>query len=133
MESAMTTRDSISIVDDDPSVREGLTDLLNSMGFATESFQCAEDFLASDRIDRTACLITDGCMTGMTGFELYQHLLTCGKRVPTILITAFANQADRARALQAGMYCYLPKPFNQHELLACLRCALASHRIVGAP
>jgi FixJ family two-component response regulator len=118
----------IAIVDDDSSVREGVTDLLNSMGFVTENFESAEDFLASSLLGSTSCLITDGQMSGMTGFELHDHLVASGKRVPTILITAFPEEADRARALREGMVCYLPKPFNDNDLLGCLRSAIASHR-----
>ena len=118
----------VAIVDDDSSVREGLTDLLNSMGFHTETFRSAEEFLASILLARTACLITDGRMSGMTGFELHDRLVASGKRIPTILITAFPEETDRARALREGMYCYLPKPFNDNDLLGCLRSAIASNR-----
>lgn len=119
----MPNRSVIAIVDDDPAVREGVTDLLNSMGFVSESFQSAEEFLGSDHLGSTACLITDGRMSGMSGFELHNRLVASGKRIPTILITAFPEEADRARALGAGMFCYLPKPFNDNDLLACLRSA----------
>jgi len=118
----------IAIVDDDSSVREGLTDLLDSMGFVTETFESAEDFLASSLLACTACLITDGQMSGMTGFELHDHLVASGKRIPTILITAFPEETDRARALRQGMFCYLPKPFNDSDLLGCLRSAIASNQ-----
>jgi FixJ family two-component response regulator len=118
----------IAIVDDDSSVREGVTDLLDSMGFVTETFESAEDFLASSLLASTACLITDGQMSGMTGFELHEHLVACGERIPTILITAFPEEADRARALRQGMFCYLPKPFNDSDLLGCLRSAIASNQ-----
>jgi FixJ family two-component response regulator len=114
----------ISIVDDDPSVRESTMDMLNSMGFVTETFQCADDFLESNRLDGTSCLITDVQLPGMTGLELYDHLVRSGKVVPTILITAFPDDRDRARALQAGVFCYLTKPFGENELLACIRLAL---------
>jgi FixJ family two-component response regulator len=115
-------------VDDDSSVREGVTDLLDSMGFVTETFESAEDFLASSLLASTACLITDGQMSGMTGFELHDHLVASGKRIPTILITAFPEEADRAHALRQGMFCYLPKPFNDSDLLGCLRSAIASNQ-----
>jgi FixJ family two-component response regulator len=114
----------ISIVDDDESVREGATDLLNSMGYAVETFSRADDFLSSARLDNTSCLITDMRMPGMTGLELLESLVALGKLIPTILITAFPNAADRARALKAGVHCYLPKPFDEKDLLACLRSAL---------
>ena len=118
----------IAIVDDDSSVREGVTDLLNSMGFETEIFGSAEAFLASNLLGRIACLITDGRMSGMTGFELHRHLVASGRRMPTILITAFPEETDRARALRDGMFCYLPKPFKDDDLLACLRSAIASNQ-----
>jgi FixJ family two-component response regulator len=114
----------ISIVDDDPSVREGTLDLLNSMGFVAEAFQRADDFLQSDRLHGTSCLIADVQLPGMTGLELYDHLVGAGKVVPTILITAFPDDEDRARALWAGVSSYLPKPFNDTELLACIMSAL---------
>jgi FixJ family two-component response regulator len=114
----------ISIVDDDPSVREGTMDLLNSMGFAAEAFERANDFLNSNRLHSTSCLIADVQMPGMTGLELHNRLVGSGNVIPTILITAFANDRDRTRALQSGVRCYLTKPFNENELLACIREAL---------
>jgi FixJ family two-component response regulator len=114
----------ISIVDDDPSVREGTMDLLNSMGFITETFQRADDFLDSDRLHETSCLIADVQLPGMTGLELYDHLVGSGKVVPTILITAFPDDEDRVRALRAGVSSYLSKPFSENELLVCIMSAL---------
>jgi FixJ family two-component response regulator len=114
----------ISIVDDDLSVREGAKDLLDSLGFATETFQCADDFLNSGRLSTTSCLVADVQMPGMTGLALYDHLVASGKVVPTILITAFPVDQDRTRALRAGVVCYLTKPFNDNELLACIHTAL---------
>jgi FixJ family two-component response regulator len=118
----------ISIVDDDPSVREGTMDLLNSMGFIAETFQCADDFLDSNHLRGTSCLIADVQLPGMTGLELYDHLVGSGKVVPTILITAFPDDKDRARALQAGVSGYLVKPFGKNEFLACIQSALACGR-----
>jgi FixJ family two-component response regulator len=117
----------ISIVDDDPSVREGTMDLLNSMGFIAETFQRAADFLQSNCLHSTSCLIADVQLPGMTGLELYDQLVGSGKVVPTILITAFPDDKDRARALRAGVCGYLAKPFNESELLACIQSAL-EHR-----
>jgi FixJ family two-component response regulator len=117
----------ISIVDDDVSVREGATDLLNSMGYAAETFACADDFLKSARLDDTSCLITDMRMPGMTGLELHDRLVASGRTIPTILVTAFPTETDRARALKAGVHCYLPKPFDERDLLSCLQSALNAH------
>jgi len=118
----------ISIVDDDPSVREGTMDLLNSMGFIAQTFRHADEFLESNRLHSTSCLIADVQLPGMTGLELYDHLVGSGKVVPTILITAFPDDKDRARALRAGVSCYLAKPFNENELLACIQSALECRR-----
>jgi FixJ family two-component response regulator len=121
----------ISIVDDDPSVREGTVDLLDSMGFIAEPFERADDFLKSNRLHSTSCLISDVRMPGMTGLELHNRLVGSGNVIPTILITAFPNDRDRARALQAGVKCYLTKPFNEDDLLACIRSALRFRRAGG--
>jgi len=114
----------ISIIDDDPSVREGTMDLLNAMGFAAEAFERANDFLSSDRLHSTSCLIADVQMPGMTGMELHDRLVGSGNLIPTILITAFPNDRDRTRALKSGVRCYLTKPFDESELLACIQEAL---------
>jgi FixJ family two-component response regulator len=116
----------ISIVDDDASVREGTMDLVLAIGFAAETFPGADDFLNSDRVNSTSCLIADVRMPGMTGLELHDRLVETGKSIPTILTTAYPNGKDRERALQAGVICYLAKPYNQDDLVACIRSALES-------
>jgi FixJ family two-component response regulator len=118
----------ISIVDDDPSVREGLMDLLRSMGFVAEAFESAIDFLNSDRLYSTYCLIADVQMPGMTGLELNDRLIELGSSIPTILITAFPNARDMARAQRAGANCYLTKPFTECQLLDCIHEALETER-----
>jgi FixJ family two-component response regulator len=122
----------VSIVDDDVSVCEGLQDLLSSLGLMAETFPGADAFLQSDRLDQTACLIADVQMPGMTGLELYDHLVKSGRNVPTILITAFPKDADRAHAMQTGVQCYLPKPFSEHDLLACVERTLVTRSDLGA-
>jgi len=107
----------ISIVDDDLSVREATMDLFRAMGFTAEVFACAEDFLASELRDNTSCLISDMRMPGMSGLELHNRLVEAGTPIPTILMTAFPNDIDKASALQAGVVGYLTKPFNETELL----------------
>ena len=120
----MAKRPLISIVDDDASVREGTMDLIQAIGFAVEAFPGANDFLNSDRINSTSCLIADVRMPGMTGLELHDRLILTGKIIPTILLTAYPNAQDRERARRAGVICYLAKPYNQVDLLACIRSAL---------
>ena len=116
----------ISIVDDDESVREGTMDLVRSMGFVAKAFPRSEDFLKSGCASRTSCLIADMRMPGMTGLELHNHLVTTKNRGPTILITAFPDDRDQGRALQAGVTCYLAKPYDDEELLGCVRLAVGS-------
>jgi FixJ family two-component response regulator len=116
----------ISIVDDDESARESLVDLVKSMGFIAESFSRAEDYLTSNRVHDTSCLIADVQMPGITGLELHNRLVKSGNAIPTILITAFPNPRDCTAALQSGVIFYLVKPFNDDDLLACIRSALNS-------
>jgi FixJ family two-component response regulator len=114
----------ISIVDDDASVREGLADLVSSMGCQPKTFRRAEHFLKSHWLRNTSCLIADVQMPEMTGLELYFALVDMGIKTPMILITAFPNNDDRVRALDAGVSCYLTKPFEKGELIKCIRSTL---------
>jgi FixJ family two-component response regulator len=114
----------VSIVDDDQSVREGIVDLVRAMGFDAAEYDRAEQFLQSGRIASTACLISDMRMPGMTGLELHEQLVASGKIIPTIVITAFPEDVDRARALQSGVICYLAKPFDNGRLAKCIKSAL---------
>jgi FixJ family two-component response regulator len=120
----MPTKLVIAVVDDDESAREGTADLIKSMGFIAKAFAHAESFLQSDSIVGTACLITDVRMPGMTGIELHERLVGSGNAIPTILVTAFPNDRDRAHAIQSGITCYLTKPFSEDELLEGIRVAL---------
>jgi len=115
----------VSVVEDDGSFRESMSMLLCSFGYSVEVFPSAGDFLASPRVSDTACLIADVNMPEMTGIELYQRLVDIGRAIPTILVTAYPNDVDRARALNDGVVCYLRKPVNDERLIGCLRAALA--------
>jgi FixJ family two-component response regulator len=88
------------------------------------AFECAEDLLKSKRRRSVSCVIADVQMTGMTGLELHNRLVASGEPIPTILITAFPDERSRQRALQAGVTCYLTKPFSEDDLLACIRSSL---------
>lgn len=116
----------IAIVDDDQSAREGIVDLVSSMGFEAQAFERAEDFLRSHQIACADCLITDVRMPGMNGLELLDRLLAAGKPIPAIVLTAFTQEADRVRALGAGAVCYMPKPVHESELMQCIGAALSS-------
>jgi FixJ family two-component response regulator len=115
----------ISIVDDDASIREAMEGLMKSHGFDAQAFESAEAFLESDRCRITSCLIADVQMPGMTGVELHAHLKSSANPVPTILITAYPNDRVRRRALDAGVRCFLTKPFTEQDLLSCVRGAIS--------
>jgi len=121
----------VSVVDDDQLFRESMGRLMRSMGFAVESFSSAADFLASPRLSEATCLIADVHKPAMTGIELYQYLIKAGRKIPTILLTAYPNDEDRAHALKDGVVCYLPKPINEQNLLRCLREAFKPGLIAG--
>ncbi len=111
-----TIKPSIAIVDDDESMREATTGLLRSHGFIAKSFTSADEFLKSNRLRITSCLIADVQIPGMSGLALYGHLRAAGNPIPTILITAYPDEDIRARALSAGVTKYLVKPFSEKEL-----------------
>ena len=114
----------ISIVDDDQPFRESMRKLVMLLGYTVEAFSSAADFLASRLLPETACLIADVNMPGMTGIELHRHLVDAGYAIPTILVTAYPDEAVRDRALKDGVVCYLSKPFDDNHLERCLRSAL---------
>ena len=118
----------ISVVDDDSAFRGSVQRLLRSVGYDVETFASAAEFLAFPCYEQTACLISDIQMLGMTGIELYHHLLDVGNSVPTILITAFFDSEQQKRSLSNGAVCYLPKPCDDDELIRCIRIAIAGDR-----
>ena len=120
----MAKNNPISIVDDDESVREAMAGLMKSHGYIVETFDSGVSFLSSDHRGRTDCLIADVQMPGMTGFELHNQLVAAGDPIPTILITAHPDDGARARAMKAGVLCYLAKPFSEDDLLGCIRTAI---------
>ena len=121
----MTRNQSIvMIVDDDDSIRKSVRRLMKSYGFAVETFASAEEFLASDRVDKTSCLILDVQMPGMNGLELQKSLIASGRVIPIVFITAYSDDRARAEALKAGAVSYLAKPFDEEGLINCIHTAL---------
>jgi len=115
----------IAVVEDDWLFRDSMKSLMKSLGYTVEAFPSAADFLASPHLIETACLIADVHMPAMTGIELYRHLIETGFAIPTILVTAYPNDVDRAQALNDEVVCYLRKPVDQNQLIRCLRNALS--------
>jgi FixJ family two-component response regulator len=124
----MAHRPLVAIVDDDESLRNATRDLLRAAGFSTATFEDAESFLGSGSRASTACLVADMRMPGMTGLELYQALVASGDAIPTVIITAHPEEVTQSRAREAGITCYLSKPFEPDDLLECVREALAKPR-----
>ncbi len=120
----MTQRPLVSVVDDDESVRESLPDLLGELGFAVQAFASAREFLVSGSIDLTRCLILDVAMPGMSGPELHRELGHRGYAIPTIFITARADEKLRLELLRQGAMECLFKPFNDQALRTALDTAM---------
>jgi FixJ family two-component response regulator len=115
----------ISIVDDDASIREALKSLMRSVRFAVDAYGSAEEFLASERVNNTACLILDVYLPGMNGFELQNHLKAEGRAIPIIFITAHSDDASRQRALKGGAIDFFSKPVRREVLLKAIQSAAA--------
>ena len=114
----------IAIVDDDPAVRRGISGLLRSLGFAAIDFSSAEEFLNSGRATDISCVITDVRMPGMSGIDLQDRLIAAGHKIPVIFMTAFPEERTKTRAIKAGAFGFLTKPFPQNTLLDCVHSAL---------
>jgi FixJ family two-component response regulator len=118
----------ISIVDDDESMRCGVKSLVTSLGFDAFTFASAEEFLQSPRLDDTACLITDLQMPGLSGIELQKSLLAQDRQIPIIFMTAFPEERMRTRAMDAGALGFLSKPFESQTLITLIDKAIATSR-----
>lgn len=115
-----TKRPLVSVVDDDESVRESLPDLLREFGFTARAFSSAAEFLLSDCIEETRCLILDIAMPGMNGLDLQQELRLRGQDIPIIFITAQKDETIREQAFKQGAMNLLYKPFSDAALLEAL-------------
>ena len=123
----MSARFLVSVVDDDESVRESLPDLLREFGYAAQSFASAEEFLKSDYLGQTRCLILDVAMPGMSGPDLQRELARRQSTIPIIFITAHRDENVRSRVLEQGSVNCLFKPFSDTALLEALHSALGGN------
>ena len=123
----MDTRSLVSVVDDDESVRESLPDLLREFGFAVQPFKSGEDFLASEYVDDTKCLILDIAMPGMSGFDVQRELKHRNQQIPIVFITAHKDETTRPNVLGEGAVACLLKPFSDTALLQAMCVALAAN------
>jgi FixJ family two-component response regulator len=120
----MTEHPLVTVVDDSDSIRESLPDLLHQVGFAARAFASAEDFLASDVVGTTRCLVLDIGLPGMSGPDLQRELVRLGEGVPVVFITARGDESLQPRLLAAGAVACLFKPFSDSELIDAVQAAL---------
>lgn len=124
-------RETVFIVDDDPSVRDALSLLLSLRGYATATFASAEDFLAALKTTWRGCVVLDIRMPGLSGLELQRQLLANKPRLPVIVMTAHGDVAAARQAFLADAVDFIEKPFDADQLLAAVQTALASLREVA--
>jgi FixJ family two-component response regulator len=120
----MVTLPLITVIDDDESVRESLPDLLREFGFDAQAFSSAQEFLASESIAKTSCLVLDVAMPGMTGPDLQQELTRRDQSIPIVFITAQRDDLVRPRLIAQGAVDCLFKPFEPTDLIQALNTAL---------
>jgi FixJ family two-component response regulator len=118
----------IAVVDDEEAIRKALRRLLRSAGHRVELFDSAEEWLSSDHLEDSACLVLDVRLPGLSGLELQRHLISSHCRPPIIFITGHPDEALRAKALDAGAVDFLPKPVDEERLLDGIRRALGNGR-----
>lgn len=121
----MVKRKLVSVVDDDEFVREALPDLLRSFGLEAQPFASAEEFLASDSLEETRCLVLDINMPGMSGPELQLELSRRKHDIPIVFITANTDDALRPKVMKRGAVAYLKKPFSDTAMIEAVNAALA--------
>ncbi len=124
----MSEEATVFIVDDDEAVRDSLSFLMQSVGLQTESFDSADSFLQAEPVERAGCLLLDIRMPGMSGLELQGLLQERGIRLPVIFISGHADVPMAVRALKAGAFDFVEKPFNDQLLLDCVQRAIESDR-----
>lgn len=123
------SRSIIFIVDDDASVRDAISNLLEAVGLRTKSFASAEAFWEEPRPDVASCLVLDVRLPGASGLEFQQTLLKHGVSVPIIFITAHGDVPMTSRAMKGGAIEFLMKPFQKDELLAAVHQGLDRDRV----
>jgi FixJ family two-component response regulator len=118
----------ICIIDDDPSVREAMEGLVRSLGYSSATFSSAEEYLQSDHVGDSSCLIVDLRMPGMSGADLQDLLIADGCETPIIFMTASRDEGVRRRVLNAGALGFLRKPIDDRSLIDCLENALTGRQ-----
>jgi len=119
----------VFVVDDNRSVREGVTSLLASVGLRAETFRTAEEFLRAPTPDAPACAVLDVRLPGLSGLDLQQLLLRAGRAIPIVFITGHGDVPMSVEAMKGGAIEFLLKPFREQQLLDAIQRALAHARL----
>lgn len=122
----------ISIIEDDESLRLALVGLMKCVGYSASGYESAEQFLENGAGSTSDCVITDIHLPGLSGIELTERLRAGGRQVPVIAITARSDPALEQKAMASGAACFLKKPFEMDELIACVEAALSSNGALEA-
>jgi FixJ family two-component response regulator len=115
----------LSVVDDDEMLRESLPDLLREFGFSARAFSSGQEFLSSNDVGQTRCLILDVAMPGMSGLEVQEELKRRGQAIPIIFITGQKDEEIRKQAFRQGAVKFLHKPFSDSALFEAVNAALS--------
>ena len=118
----------IAVVDDDPSVREGLSSLIQSAGWRAETFASAQEFLARPRAEVASCLLLDLQLPGLSGLDLQKRMAEVGLEIPIVFLTGHGNIPASVKAMKAGAVEFLTKPFDEEELLQAIQEAIERDR-----
>jgi FixJ family two-component response regulator len=119
----------IAVVDDDPSVREGLSSLIRSVGLRVETFASAQEFLSRSAAETFSCLVLDLQMPGLSGLDLQKHMAEAEMEIPIVFLTGHGDIPASVRAMKAGAVEFLTKPFDEQELLHAVQEAIERDRI----
>jgi FixJ family two-component response regulator len=120
----------VFVIDDDPSVRRALERQLRTAGFRVEAFESAQDYVARAPQAAIACIVTDVRMPGMSGLDLQDSLAQAGGALPMVFITGHGDIPTTVRAMKGGAVNFLPKPFDEREILAAVAEALERSRAI---
>jgi FixJ family two-component response regulator len=118
----------VHVVDDDASIRAALQDLFDSMGLETRTYATARDFIAARLVDALGCLVIDIRLPDMNGLDFQAHLTQMGVRLPVVVMTSYGDIPMSVRAMKHGAVDFLPKPFNDQDMLDAVMAAIERDR-----
>jgi len=128
MQESRQSNATIAIVDDDPSVREGLSSLIRSAGLKVETFASAQEFLARPDDETPSCIVLDLQLPGLSGLDLQKRMAEAGLEIPIVFLTGHGNIPASVQAMKAGAVEFLTKPFDDEELLRAIQEAVQRDR-----